>query len=128
MVCFDNGSADRESNTHTIVLGTVKRFEEPISGFGGEADTGILHGESNVLGTIRFRLNQQLPRSIFNLPHRVESIAKQIYDHLLNLYSVASDRGEILSKLHLENHPVPSQLTRRERNYLACCLIQIDSF
>ena len=73
---LDDGTADGESNTHTVVLRTVERFEEPISGFGSEADAGILHDEPNVLVTILLRFDQQLPRSIFNFPHRVYGIAK----------------------------------------------------
>ena len=128
VMCLDDGTADREPNAHTIVLRTVERFEEPIGGLGSEADAGILYGEPNVLGTIPFRLNQQLPRSIFNFPHRVYGIAKQIYDHLLKLYAVAIDRWEIIREVRLQNHPAPAQFTRRERNYLVCCLIQIDDF
>ena len=82
-MCLDNGSADREPNAHTIALRTVERFEESIRGIGSEADAGILHAKPNVLATIPFRLNEQLPGSIFNFPHRVYGITKQVYDHLL---------------------------------------------
>jgi len=41
MMCLDNRSADREPNTHTVVLCTVERFEKPIGGIGSEADAGI---------------------------------------------------------------------------------------
>ena len=73
-------------------------------------------------------LNEQLPRSIFNLLHSVNGIAKQIYDHLLKLYAVAVDWWKIIREVCLQNHPAPAQFTRRERNYLARCLIQIDDF
>ncbi len=127
-MCLDDGTADREPNAHTVVLRTVERFEEPIGDLGSEADAGISYCEPNVIGTISFRLNQQLPRSIFNFLHRVDGIAKQIDDHLLKLYAVAVDRWEIIREFHLQDHTVPAQFTRRERNYLACCLIQIDDF
>src|ERR1700722_11942378 len=127
-MCLDDGTADREPNAHTVVLGTVERFEEAISGIGSEADAGILHDKPNVPATIFFRLNLQLPWSIFNFPHCVYGIAKQIDDHLLKLYAVAVDRRKILSEVRLQKHPAPAQLTRRERNDLACCVIQIDAF
>src|SRR5580704_581893 len=127
-MCLDNGSADREPNAHTVVLRTVERFEEPIGVIGNEADAGILHDKPNVLATIPFCLNEQLPRSVFNFPHRVHGIAKQIYDHLLKLNAVAVDRWEIISEVQLQSHPVLAQFTGRECNYLACCLIQIDDF
>ena len=120
--------ADREPNAHTVVLCTEERFEEPLGGLGSEADAGILYGEPNVLGTIPFRLNQQLPRSIFNFSHCVDGIAKQIYDYLLKLHAIAIDRWEIIREIHLQNHPVPAQFTGRERDYLACRLIQIEDF
>jgi hypothetical protein len=127
-MCLDDGTADREPNAHTVVLCTVERFEETIGSIGSKADSGILHNEPNVHGAVPFRLNEQLPRSIFNFPDRVYGIAKQIYDHLLKLYAVAVDRWEIIHEIHLQNHPTPAQFTRRERNYLAGCLIQIDHF
>ena len=125
---LDNGSADREPNAHTVVLRTVERFEEPVSGIGSKADAGISHDKPNVLVTIPFRSNEQLPRSIFNFLHRVDGIAKQIDDHLLKLYAIAAHRWEILRKVHLQNHPAPAQFSGRERNYLVCCFIQIDDF
>ena len=125
---LDNGTADREPNAHTVVLRTVEGFEEPISGIVSEANAGILNNEPNVLGTILFCLDQQLPRSIFRFPHRVHGIAKQIYDHLLKLNPVAVDRRETISEFQLQSHPVPAQFTGRECNYFGCCLIQIDDF
>jgi hypothetical protein len=114
-MCLNNGSADREPNAHTIVLRAVERSEEPVGGLGSETDAGILYGKPNVLGAIPLRLNQQLPRSIFNFPHRVDGVAKQIYDHLLKLHAVAVDRWEIIREVHLQGHPAPAQFTRRER-------------
>src|ERR1700733_12362915 len=128
MMCLDNGAADREPNTHTILLRTVEGFEEPIRNIGSEPDAVILHYQPNSCVTIPFSLNEQSPRSIFNFPHRVHGIAKQIYDHLLKLNAVAVDRWEIISEVQLQSHPVLAQFTGRECNYLACCLIQIDDF
>ena len=127
-MCLDNGSADREPYAHTVVLRTVERLEEPVGRLGSEADAGIQNPEQNVLGTIPFRLDQQLPRSIFNFLHRVDGIAKQIDDHLPKLYAIAAHRWETLRKVHLQNHPAPAQFSGRERNYLMCCFIQIDDF
>src|ERR1700722_12551420 len=128
MMCLDNGSTDREPNAHTVALHTVERFEELISRIGSDPAAGILHDKPNVLATIPCRLNEQLPRSIFNFPHRVHGIAKQIYDYLLKLNAVAVDRWEIISEVQLQSDPVPAQFTGRECNYLACCLIQINHF
>src|SRR5580658_9822665 len=98
-MCLNDGAADGEPNAHTVVLCTVERVEKAISGLGNKADAGILYAKPNVLAAVPFRLNEQLPRSTFNLPHRVYGIAKQIYDHLLKLNAVASDRREIFSKV-----------------------------
>ena len=128
MVCFDDGTANRETDAHAVLLCTVERLEEPISNIRRESHPAVFRREANTIVTFRRGFDEQLPWPIFNLPHRINCIANEIHDHLLNLYSVTLDRQEIFCKVLLQDHPIPPQFTRHECNHLTRCLIQIDYF
>src|SRR5579872_4881466 len=69
-----------------------------------------------------------MPRPVFNLLHRINSIANEIHDHLLYLYPVTVDRQETFKQFLLHDHPIPPQFARHECNHLTRCLIYIDEF
>jgi hypothetical protein len=48
---FNNRTADRKSNPHAVVLCCVERFKEPVDSIGSVTDSGVLHGQLNVLAT-----------------------------------------------------------------------------
>lgn len=54
---FNNGPADREPNPHAVVLGGIEGLEEAIRSVRGESNTGILHGELDVLAIVVFRFD-----------------------------------------------------------------------
>jgi len=103
---FDNRTADRKPNPHTVVLGCVERFEEPLGGIGSETNTRVLHGELDVFAIVDFRFDQQLSRPVFDIAHRVRSAAQQIQDDLLNLDTVAFHRRQILGEFMPDQDPV----------------------
>ena len=70
--------------------------------------------------------DQQLPRPIVHVNHRVRGVAEQVQDDLLELDTVAGDVREIVGELRLKHDAVPLKLTQRQRDDLARGLVQIQ--
>src|SRR5262249_24659175 len=70
--------------------------------------------------------NQQLPRSILYVDHRIRSVAEQVQDDLLKLKPVARHSRQIFGKLRLKSDSIPLELVRQERDDLLGGLVQIQ--
>src|SRR5713226_5376514 len=109
---LDNGATDAQSDSHTVILSCVERFEEPVGGLRIETDPHIFHAEEHPIAFASFGRDQQLPRAIMNGIHRIRSIPEEVQNYLLKLDSVTCDKREIVGKLRSQNHPVSLKLTR----------------
>jgi hypothetical protein len=95
---LDNGSTNGQSDSHTIILCGIERFEESIRRLRLKADSQIFDADAHPIPFISFSSNQQLPRAIIDGAHRVRSVAEQIQNDLLKLNAITSDRREIIAK------------------------------
>ena len=86
---FNNRTADGKSDPHSIILGCIERFKEPIGSIGSETNTGVLNRELDAFIIPAFRFNQQLSRPVVNAAHRIQGVMHQIQDDLLDLDTVA---------------------------------------
>src|SRR5271163_3491006 len=94
MMTLDNGAANRESDTHTVILGGVERLEEFVGSLRGKSDSRILHRQKHMIIWVSFGSDQQLPRTIVNRTHCVGCIPDEVQDDLLQLHTIAGDERE----------------------------------
>src|SRR5579864_8355015 len=58
MMTLDNRTADRQSDSHTFILGRVEGFEKPVCRLRLETDSSIAHAEAHAIIVIWFSPNQ----------------------------------------------------------------------
>jgi len=75
---FNDGAADRESDSHAVGFGGVEGFEYLVGGVRGEADARILHAQPDLTLVIAFGSDEQLSWAVVNRAHCVRSIPEQI--------------------------------------------------
>src|SRR6266446_3433522 len=109
---LDNGATDAQSDSHTVILSCVERFEEPVGSLRIETDPRIFHAEEHPIAFVSFGPDQQVPRAIIDSIHRIRRIPDEVQDYLLKLDSVTCDKREVVGKLTSQNHPVSLKLTR----------------
>jgi len=68
---FDNGATDAKSDSHTVILSCVERFEESVGSVRAETDSRILHGQAHMIVFVSFGLDQQQPWMMDDGAHRV---------------------------------------------------------
>src|SRR6266446_6996228 len=108
---LDNGATDAQSDSHTVILSCVERFEEPVGSLRIETNPRIFHAEEHPI-TFAFGLDQQLPGAIMDGIHRIRSIPEEVQNYLLQLHAVTCDKREVVGKLRSQNHPVSLKLTQ----------------
>src|SRR6266403_61092 len=109
---LDNGATDGYSDSHTVILSCVERFEEPVGSLRIETDPRIFHAEEHAIAFVSFGPDQQLPRAIMDGIHRIRRIPEEVRDYLLMLDSVTCDNREVVGKLTSHNKPVSLKLTQ----------------
>src|SRR6187397_1774835 len=105
MMTLDNGSAYGQADPHSIALGREERIEQLVHVSIIEACSGSLHTQAHPVLRMRFGFDYQLPWTIFDRAHRLESVAQQVQDNLLQLDTIAAHGWQILGKLRSQNHP-----------------------
>src|SRR6266853_3215274 len=122
---LDNGATDAQSDSHTVILSCVERFEESVGSLRIETDPRIFHAESHPIAFVSFGPDQQLPGAIMDGIHRIRSIPEEVQDYLLKLDSVTCDNREIVGKFTLHNKPVYLKLTQLQSQHRSRSVIQI---
>src|SRR5712671_3676408 len=108
---LDNGATDAQSDSHTVILSCVERFEESLGNLRIETDPRIFHAEEHPIFFVSFGPDQQLPGAIIDGIHRIRSIPEEVQDYLLQLHVVTCDKREVVGKLISQNNPVSFKLT-----------------
>ena len=106
MMTLDNGTTDGKSDSHTVILRGVERFEEPVRSLRIEPDSRILHRQTHTITFVSLGFDQQLPRTIMDEAHRVGCVPEQVQDYLLQLHTITATRGKSSGKFRLQDHPV----------------------
>jgi hypothetical protein len=78
-----------------------------------------------MIALVAFGSDDQLPRTIVYVPHRVGGIQKQIQHDLLKLDPITRDRWKVFGKFDPRNHLTSLKFTSRQRNHLSNGLIQV---
>ena len=128
MMSLDDGAADGEPDSHAVALRRVEGVEQPVHALTVDAHARVPDGHAHTIARLPFCSDQQLPRAILHVDHRVRGVAEQIQDDLLELDAIAGDRGEVVGELRLQHHPVSLKITRGQRNDLSRGVVQIHRF
>jgi hypothetical protein len=104
-VGIDDGRADREAETKTVLLGRIERLEQSALLVG--RDTAALIGHTALDKAILYRpcrqRQQASPRRY--RAHRVRGIHRQIEQNLLQLDRVSDSQREVLGQVKLNCDP-----------------------
>src|SRR5882672_5325738 len=100
---FDDRTADGESDAHSTALGGVEGLKELVHDVGLEANADILHRQAHPIAFVTFGSDEELPRTIIHVGHRVRSIAEQVQNDLLKLDTIGSHERKILGELRSEH-------------------------
>src|ERR1700719_1692400 len=103
---LDNGTTDAQSDSHTVILSRVERFEEAVGSLRIETDPRIFHGEEHPMTFVSFGPDQQFPRAIMYGTHRIRSIPEKVQNYLLQLHTVTCYKWEVVGKLRSHDHLV----------------------
>ena len=123
---LDDRAADEQPDAHAAALRRVEGIEQLVHALTVEPDAGIPDDHTHTVAILPFGSDQQLPRPIVDVDHRVRGVAKQIQDDLLELDAIAGDDREIVGELRLKNHAISLKVAQRQRNDLSRGLVQIQ--
>ena len=93
VMSLDDGAADGEPDAHAVALRRVEGVEQLVHALAVEAHAGIPHAQAHTIAVVPFGSDQQLPRAIVHVGHRVGGVAEQVQDDLLELDAIAGDGG-----------------------------------
>lgn len=109
---LDNGLADRQSDSHSVILRCIEAFEKPVRGLWFEADSHIFHADAYSISPISIGCDDQVSGTIVDCAHRIGTIPKQVQDNLLKLDAIACDARKVVSQFCAHNHPVSLKSTQ----------------
>jgi len=102
-----------EPDPHTALLSCVERIKELVLILRVETHTGIFHGQEYAIVRILSCSDQQLPRTILNINHRMRGIQEKIQNDLLQLHSIAHHHWKVVRKLLFQKNLVGLEFTPR---------------
>src|SRR5262252_5097611 len=103
---LDDRAADRQPYSHSITFRCIERFEEFGCSFGAKTDSRIFHAKTHLLALLAVGFDQQHSGAVLNVDHRLRTVAEHVQYDLLELDSVARDRGEIARELRPQDHAI----------------------
>jgi hypothetical protein len=121
-----NRSADGQSDTHAAALRRIEGIEELVHGLTVNADTAVPHHHTHAVAILSLGPDQQLPRPVVDIHHRVRGVANKIQNDLLELDAIPGYVREIIGELRLQNHALSLKITQRQRNDLPRGVIEIE--
>src|SRR5262245_8658473 len=128
MMSLDDGATNGEPDTHAVGFRCVEGVEQLVHVVGVDAHAGIPHAHADTAAVLPFGSDQQLPRAIVHVNHRIGGIAEEVQDDLLELDPIAGDGREILGEFQLKNDAVSLQVAQRQCHDLPRDLVQVYRF
>src|SRR5215831_17861934 len=128
MMSLDDRATDGEPDAHAIGFRCVEGVEQLDHILGVHAHADIPHAHADTIAVLAFGSDQQLPRAIVHVNHRVGGVAEQVQDDLLELDPIAGDGREVLGELRLKNDAVALEVTQRQCHNLPRDLVQVYRF
>ena len=110
MMALDDGTADGEPDTHAVGFRCVEGVKQRVHVLRVDAHPGIPHTHAHTVAVLAFGSDQQLPRAIVHVNHRLAGVAEQVQDHLLELDTIAGDSREVVGELRLKRCSVSLKL------------------
>src|SRR6516225_3605450 len=83
MMSLDDGATNGEPDTHAVGFRCVEGVEQLVHVVGVDAHAGIPHAHPDTVAVLPFGSDQQLPRAIVHVSHRVADVAEEVQDDLL---------------------------------------------
>jgi hypothetical protein len=90
---MNDGSTDRESQTHSAGLGGVESLENAVPRFDINPGPGIAHRNEHTVCVAFLGANQQLSKSAANRAHCFDRVKDQVQNDLLQLNAIPHHAG-----------------------------------
>src|SRR6266404_8318220 len=99
---FNDGTADRQSHSHSVRFSRIKRFEEAVSFLRFKPNAGILHTEQDPKVSITCFAapanSEDTPR-LLDCIHGIHSVPHEVEQNLLELTTISQDRRQVLGQV-----------------------------
>ncbi len=99
-MCFDDRADDGKTHSETFLFRGEELLEEPLLRWLWDPGTIVAHSDGDRAVDIVIRGNLHLPAARRSVTHRIEGVANEINQHLLNLAGIAFDGRQILREGH----------------------------
>ena len=104
-VCFDDRTADRQSQAQAVRLGRVESVEEILQGCRRKSRTRIPHGDERIADSAVPVVISKFPMPFAHRAHRLDGVEGQVKDHLLQFDPISSDGRQALEEVCLHQNP-----------------------
>src|SRR5271156_1758293 len=107
---LDNGTTDRQTDSHAAAFGRIKGIEECLGALRLEAYARVFYTQADVILAFPLGPDDHLPRPILDVAHRVRRVQAEVQDHLLKLHAIARHRRQAVIQLGMQNDLSPLEL------------------
>src|SRR5262245_3440899 len=121
---LDDRAADRKPEAHAVLLGREERLEEARRGALRQAAAGVAHDELDGVAVAPDRLDRQLARRAV-VAHRLEAVAHQVEDHLLELDRIHLDVERSVTEREAQRDALLARLDLGEVQRVADQRVQV---
>ena len=126
VMSIDDGAADVQAYTHSVAFGGVEGVKQLVHALGLEPAAGISDGHAHAITGLPGALDEQVPRPVVHVGHRVDGVTKQVENDLLQLDPVAGNGRKISGEFRLQRDAVALELAQRQRDDLSRRVVQIE--
>ena len=122
----DNRAAYRQAHPHAIRFRGLKRRKNPFQHVRRDAGSGVLDADLDlVVGAQTAADQDRIGRTIFTC--RIEPIANQVQNYLLNLYRIGDHSGQVILQIELQFDVVCARIDIRQQNDFADHIVHFEA-
>jgi len=111
MMTLDDRAADGKADSHAVTFRCIERVKELVHDLRVDPHAGVSNACAHAIFVLPFCSDQQLPRPIVHVNHRVRGVAEQVEDDLLELDTVAGHVREAVSEFRLKHDAISLKVT-----------------
>ena len=89
----DNGSTDRQPDSHAALFGREDRIEEPLNDGRVDDDAGIGHDSRHLAVRVNARGDDEFSKPVGYVGHRIDPFNHEVQHDLLQLDVIAAIRA-----------------------------------
>jgi hypothetical protein len=125
---LDNSTANRESQTHAVRLGSEEGLEDAFYVFGGYAHALIDNRHLDFFAADQSRADKQMTFFSFGIGHGVTAVHEQVKQYLLKLHPVAYHGMRVPVEVEVDLYIVIYQIAVHKRQDIVHRIIQIHRY